>query len=179
MHRSSYSPARAVAVVGISAAAIECGKLALAALPNIEVVSILVAVFSYSFGYLGLLATVVFVAIEPMLYGFGSWVVSYIVYWPLLSLVFLLLGRMRIKSRWLITGIAVLMTFFFGVLSSLVDVGLFSGFFESFWARFSVYYVRGIVFYALQIATNAVIFPLLFPFLTERLGKIAKKFNKS
>lgn len=174
MNKNKISPARAVAIVGISAAAIECGKLALAALPNIEVVSLLVATFSYVFGPLGFLATVIFVSIEPMIYGFGSWVISYIVYWPTLSLVFVLLRRLRVKNRFLVSGIAVLMTFFFGVLSSLIDVGLFSGFFENFFTRFYIYYARGIIFYALQIACNATLFPLLFPFLTKKLEIIIK-----
>ena len=174
MNKNKISPARAVAIVGISAAAIECGKLALAALPNIEVVSLLVATFSYVFGPLGFLATVIFVSIEPMIYGFGSWVISYIVYWPTLSLGFVLLRRLRVKNRFLVSGIAVLMTFFFGVLSSLIDVGLFSGFFENFFTRFYIYYARGIIFYSLQIACNATLFPLLFPFLTKKLEIIIK-----
>ena len=169
------NPARTVALVGICAASIECGKLALMALPNIEVVSILVAAFSYSFGYLGLCATVIFVLIEPMLFGFGTWVVSYLIYWPALSAVFILLGRVRIKNRWLISGIAVFMTFLFGVISSLVDIGLFSGLYEDFFTRFFIYYVRGIPFYALEIATNAVIFPTLFPLITSRMRMIGER----
>ena len=169
------NPARTVALVGICAASIECGKLALMALPNIEVVSILVALFSYSFGFSGLLATFIFVLIEPLLFGFGSWFISYLIYWPLLSLVFLFLGKIKMKNRWLITVIAVTMTFLFGVISSLVDIGLFSGLYEDFFTRFFIYYVRGIPFYVLQIATNAVIFPMLFTFLAKRLKKIGER----
>ena len=169
------NPARTVALVGICAASIECGKLALMALPNIEVVSILIALFSYSFGFSGLLATFIFVLIEPLLFGFGSWFISYLIYWPLLSLVFLFLGKIKMKNRWLITVIAVTMTFLFGVISSLVDIGLFSGLYEDFFTRFFIYYVRGIPFYVLQIATNAVIFPMLFTFLARKLKKIGER----
>jgi energy-coupling factor transport system substrate-specific component len=169
------NPARTVALVGICAASIECGKLALMALPNIEVVSILIALFSYSFGFSGLLATFIFVLIEPLLFGFGSWFISYLIYWPLLSLVFLFLGKIKMQNRWLITVIAVTMTFLFGVISSLVDIGLFSGLYEDFFTRFFIYYVRGIPFYVLQIATNAVIFPMLFTFLAKRLKKIGER----
>ena len=169
------SPARAIALVGISAATVECGKLALAAIPNVEVVTLLLALYGYAFGYLGVAAALVFVAIEPMIYGFGSWVVSYMIYWPLVAVVFMLLGRARIKNRLLLTAVAVCLTFFFGVLSSLVDIGLFSGFFDNFFARFAIYYARGVPFYAAQIITNAVMFPLLFPFLAERLGRIFRR----
>ncbi len=171
------SPAAAVALVGISAAAIECGKLALMALPNIEVVTLLVALFSYSFGIYGLSATVIFVCIEPLIFGFGPWVILYFIYWPLLSLLFVLLGRAKIKNRVLITGIAVLCTFIFGILSALVEIGLFSGGYDNLFSRFLIYYTRGIMFYVLQIAANAILFPLLFDFLARRLSAVKKAFS--
>jgi len=173
--KKSISPARAIALVGISAATVECGKLVLAAIPNVEVVTLLLALYGYAFGYLGVAAALVFVAIEPMIYGFGSWVISYIIYWPLVAVVFMLLGRARIKNRLLLTAVAVGLTLFFSILSSLVDIGLFSGFFDNFFARFFVYYAHGVPFYTAQIVTNAVLFPLLFPFLSDKLMRIFRR----
>ena len=86
--KKSPNAAKKIALVGIAAATVECGKLALSFLPNIEVVSILLAVYGYVFGYAGVLAAVVFVCIEPLIWGFGSWAVTYFIYWPALSLVF-------------------------------------------------------------------------------------------
>lgn len=170
-------PARAVALVGIMAATIECGKLALSFLPNVEVVTLLIALFSYVFGWLGVFSAVVFVTIEPLIYGFGSWVITYLIHWPLVAFIFLLLGRARVKNRVLLTSAALILTLFFGVLSSLVDIGLFSGFFDNFFYRFGVYYARGIAFYAVQLACNAVLFPLLFRFLAEKLSRIKRKMS--
>ena len=169
-------PARYVALVGIMAATMECGKLALSFLPNIEVVTLLHALYGYVFGAAGIVASLVFVCIEPLIYGFGTWVPAYLLYWPLVSLVFWLLSRLRVKNRWLITAVAVLLTAWFGVLTSLVEIGLFSGFFDDFFARFSVYYLRGIPFYVAEIAANAVLFPLLFRFVTEKLLRIKAAF---
>ena len=161
--------AKTVALVGIMAASIECAKLALSFLPNIEAVSLLVALYSYVFGGVGILAAVVFVAIEPLIWGVNTWVISYFIYWPLLALVFLMLGKKGIKNRFLIASVAVIMTFFFGIITSLVDVGLLVGYFDNFLYRFGVYYARGVVFYLLQIGTNAVLFTLVFPFLSKKL----------
>ena len=107
-----------------------------------------------------------------MIWGFGTWFVSYIIYWPLLALIFFMLGRLRIKNRFIITSVAVSMTFFFGILTSLVDIGLFSGSFDNFFYRFGVYYARGIIFYAVHIASNLVIFLLIFTPLRKMLEKI-------
>ena len=173
MVKNSY--AKDVALVGIMAATVECGKLALAALPNIEVVTLLIALYSYVFGWRGVAASVVFVIIEPLIYGFGSWVVAYFIYWPLLAVVFFLLGRMKIKNRFSLTAIALVMTVFFGVLSSLVDIGLFSGSFDNFLYRFGIYYLRGIPFYLLQIGCNAVLFLFIFPFLRDGMKRFASQ----
>lgn len=170
------SPARAIAFVGISAATVECAKLALAALPNVEVVTLLLALYGYVFGLWGVLSAVVFVSIEPLIYGFGTWVASYVIYWPLVALVFALLGRFCVRGRIKITAVAVLLTVFFGVLSSLIDVGLLSGFFDNFLYRFGIYYARGIIFYAIQIACNAVLFFFLFDFLRDKLLRIKRSF---
>jgi energy-coupling factor transport system substrate-specific component len=173
MKRSNVtSVAKRVATVGIAAATLECGKLALAAIPNVEVVTLLTAIYGYTFGVWGVLASVVFVCIEPLIWGFGSWFITYLIYWPLLAVTFAILGRLRIRSRILLTATALVSTLFFGVLSSLVDVGLFMGYFDRFLYRFGIYYMRGIAFYAIQLATNAVIFPILFIPMHRMLKKI-------
>jgi len=170
--RQTANIARSVALVGVMAATLECGKLALSFLPNVEVVTLLLALYGYVFGWLGVCASLVFVCIEPLIYGFGSWVISYFLYWPLVSFVFMILGRLKVKGRIPLTCMALILTFYFGVLSSLVDVGLFSGSFDNFFYRFGIYYARGVVFYAVQLACNAALFPLLFPLLEDRLRRV-------
>ena len=176
--KRAISGARAIALVGITAATVECGKLALAALPNIEIVTLLVALYGYVFGWYGVASAVVFVSIEPLIYGFGTWLPAYFIYWPLVAVVFMLLRRAKIKNRWILTAAAVGLTVFFGVLTSLIEVGLFSGGFDNFLYRFAIYYARGIVFYAVQIGCNALLFPLLFNYLADKLSIIRQKVMK-
>ena len=171
------SPARTIALVGLMAATVECGKLALALIPNVEVVTVLLALYGYVFGASGVMAAVIFVCIEPLIYGFGTWVITYFIHWPLVAVAFMLFSKLRIKNRWILTALAVVLTAWFGILSSLVDVGLFSGTYEKFWYRFGIYYARGITFYLTQIICNAVLFPLLFTYLAGKLEKIKKQFE--
>lgn len=174
-HRShEWSGAKKIAFVGISAATIECAKLALAFLPNVEVVTLLTALYGYSFGWLGVLSAIVFVCIEPLIWGVNTWVVLYFIYWPLVACVFMILGKARIKNRWILTLTAVILTTLFGLLSSLIDVGLFSGYFDNFFYRFSVYYLRGMPFYIAQIITNAVLFLSLFSIASTKISKFIK-----
>ena len=172
MRSFSGGAAKKIALVGISAATIECAKLALAFLPNIEVVTLLCAIYGYVFGWLGVLSAVVFVCIEPLIWGINTWVILYFIYWPLVAFVFMFFGKAGIKNRWILTSVAVFLTVCFGILSSLIDIGLFSGYFDNFFYRFSIYYLRGLPFYLAQIATNAVVFPLLFIPITNKIKRL-------
>ena len=164
--------AKAVALVGIMAATIECGKLALSFLPNVEVVTLLCALYGYAFGWLGVVATFVFVCIEPLIYGFGSWVITYFIYWPIVAFVFMLFRKNKLNNRWIFTVVAVGMTVLFGLLSSLIDTVIYLGVNEYFFSNFGLYYLRGVVFCAIQIACNAALFPTAFVYLSGRLLKI-------
>ncbi|MGN0789573.1 MAG: hypothetical protein ACI4MY_06500 [Christensenellales bacterium] len=171
--------AKKVALIAIMTATIEAGKLALSAIPNVEVVSLLCAVYGYVFGLIGVVSIVLFVGIETLIWGVNTWVLSYLIYWPMVCMIYWLLGRLKVNSRLIITAVIVVLTAFFGVLTSLVDVGLFSGFWEDFWQRFAIYYSRGVVFYVVQIVCNAVVFPLLFLPLAKVLTKFKDKFLDS
>lgn len=176
--RKTSKATRYTALIGMMAASIECAKLALAAIPNVEAVSLLIAIYSYVFGWAGVVSAFVFVCIEPLVWGMGTWFVSYLIYWPLLAFVFLFLGKSEVRNRFLVTAIVALMTFFFGILTSLVDIGLFSGSFDKFFYRFGIYYARGAMFYALHIGSNFIIFLFAFPLLRDFLFKIRKSVFK-
>ena len=154
--------ARFVAYTALAAASLTAGKFVLSAIPNVEIVTLLCAVYGFVLGAQGVLATCIFVACETLIYGLGPWVISYAIHWPAVALVFWLLSRFIKPSRVIPTIVAVIMTTSFGVLTALVDVGLFSGFWDDFGQRFAIYYARGAVFYVTQIVCNALVFPLLF-----------------
>ena len=63
---------------------LEVSKLALAALPNIELVSFWIILFTLSMGYRTLYAVYAFVLLEGILYGVHFWWVAYL-YGVLLS----------------------------------------------------------------------------------------------
>ena len=100
--RRKENPAKSAALIGIMAATIECVKIALAFIPNVEGVTFLIALYSFVFGWHGVVAALVFVCIEPLIWGFGSWVITYFIYWPTLGMVFLFLGRRGIKNRFIL-----------------------------------------------------------------------------
>ena len=165
-----------LALIAVMTATLSAGKFALMALPNVEVVTVLCALYGYCFGWMGLIATSLFVLIDTFIFGVGSWVLTYVIYWNIVCLIYWILKRFEISNIVLITFIAAVLTTFFGVLSALIDVGLFSGIKGDFFAKFAIYYTRGAVFYITQIVTNIVVFPCLFPILSKTFDKLNQKY---
>ena len=81
---------KTVALIGVMAASVECAKLALSFIPNVEVVSLLLALYGYVFGWMGVVCAFVFVLTEILVWGVGSWLVSYLIYWPMLAFIFMI-----------------------------------------------------------------------------------------
>ena len=175
MHIKEITNVRTVATVGVMAATLECAKLVLSFLPNIEILSLLTAIFGYVFGWAGVVSSFIFVLIEPLIWGFGPWFITYLIYWPSLALVFMLLGRRGVSNRWIISAIALLMTVGFGLISAVIDCALYLGINEHYPKNLLIYYLRGIGFYLAQIGCNAVFFPTLFIFLSAKLSQIKDK----
>lgn len=75
-------------------------KEALAALPNFEAVSLLIILFTLSFGARALGAVGVFLGVEGLLYGFGSWWVMYLYVWPLLWGLTILFKKLPLQMKW-------------------------------------------------------------------------------
>ncbi len=150
--------------------------MALAMIANVEVVTLLCGVYGYVFGPIGVVAISLFVVIETLIWGFNTWVLSYIIHWPMVCIIFWLLGKLKVKNVFILTATAVLLTAWFGVLTSLVDVGLFTGFYQDFWKRFAIYYMRGIVFYIVHVVCNVFTFLFLFKPLSVALNNLKSKF---
>lgn len=174
--------AKRIALAAVFVALVSGGKLALMALPNIEVVTILLALAGYCFGALfSLSVSLVFCTIETVLWGFNTWVLYYFVYWPLVGIIFALVGKSRIKNRWAAAGIAAAMTFFFGLLSTATDTLIafggsgfvFNG--ADFFLRFGILYARGAVFFAVHIVSNFLLFVFLFVPLCELVSRLKAK----
>ncbi len=129
-------------------------QVALAALPNIELVSLLVVLYTLFFRWKALLIIYVFVLLEGLIYGFGLWWVNYLYIWAVLWGAAMLLRNMRATLGWVILlagfGLA------FGLLCAIPY--LFIG-----GPGLAVsYYISGIPFDLLHCAGNAVTAAVLF-----------------
>lgn len=171
-HKTRYN-AILIAVSALYAALIVGGKEALAVLPNIEVVTLLVAVCAYVWGLQVVFPAVnVFIAVDVAIWGVNTWIISYLIHWNTVAVCFWLLGKARFKHRAVevtaATALAVALTTLFGVVTSAVDVlvgftgkGFFVDF-DNVLYRFGVMYTAGASFYIAQIVCNLALFAVAF-----------------
>lgn len=167
------NPALYIAITAMFSALLVGGKQALSAIPNVEVVTIVVALCSYVWGLgVALPAVFVFIAIDVAIFGPNTWVISYIIHWNCLAVVFWLLSKIKVgkvAKVVLATTLAVVMSALFGLLTSAVDtcVGFVQGGgfffdFDNFGKRFVAMYLAGIPFYATQVLCNLALFAIGF-----------------
>ena len=139
----------------------------MAALPNIEPVSLMVMIFGAVFGWKALFPVAVYVAAEILFYGLGPWNINYLYVWPLLAVLAMLMRNVRHPLAWaVLSGVFGLM---FGALCAPVDVFIGGvGYAVSKW-------VSGIPFDLTHCAGNFVIALLLFAPLRNMTEKMYEK----
>lgn len=162
--KRSRLAAEYVVKVAVMSALLTALKFALSFIPNVEVVTLLIMVYAAVFGAAYTLpAVVVFCAVEIAIYGVGSWVILYFIYWPMLAAVSCLLFAKR-RNIFLAVAVAVVMSALFGVLSACCDtlyvaVGLYEGDLAHYWLA---YYVRGLYFDLVHVVSNFIVIAVLF-----------------
>lgn len=180
-----------VARVALIAALLTVGKMAFAAVPNVEVVTVLIIVYGATLGLpYALTATLIFCTVEMAIWPPHTWVLLYYIYWPALALVSSLALR-RNNVLWatiFAVVIGVVGSFLFGLLSACVDtlfcVGNLTP--EDLRKYWIAYYLRGVYFDVVHMISNGIIVGVLFAPLVllvrgiapDACAIVSRKFKK-
>ena len=148
-------PLKELVLLSFLASLITVGKLALAAIPNIEIVSFLFVLYTVIFGAKrSLIIAFVFATIEILIWGIGVWTIGYYLFWPLLIGMVCVLPH-RLKNIWGYTFISGLFGFLFGLLFAIYSAPLTG---ISIW----VYWMNGIMFDVVHMIGNIVVMLILY-----------------
>lgn len=156
-----------IVIIGMLSAIMITVQVAFAFLPNIELVSLLIILYTLIFGRKTLFIIYVFVILEGLLYGFGLWWFNYLYVWTVLFLIVSLLRSIRSPFFWAI--ISGLYGLSFGALCSIpyfISSGIPSGF---------AYWIAGIPFDVTHGIANFAITLVLFYPLFSILNSINKR----
>ena len=142
-------------------------QLGMAFLPNIEVVSTLIILYTLSYKKLVFPILYTFVLLEGVVFGFGIWWVSYLYIWSILALIVLALRKMDSALLWAVVSGAFGLSF--GVLCAipyLISGGLYAAF--SYWSA-------GIPYDILHCAGNFVLTLALYRPLSHLLKRLRRE----
>lgn len=137
---------REVVLLGLLGAVLFVAKMAMAPLPNIEPVSLLVIVYTLALGWKALCPIYIYAALECMIWGLSYWSISYLYVWAVLALLTMLFRRMESPVGWAVLSGAFGLCF--GALCAVVY--LFAG----GWAFAVSWWVSGIPFDVAHCAGN-------------------------
>lgn len=85
--------------IALLGALLYVAQISLSFLPNIEVVTLLIVIFTKNLGKEGTIACFVYVGLTAITWGFGIWWLTYLVVWPVFSL---LVYKLRKIDSWFI-----------------------------------------------------------------------------
>ena len=155
---------RQVALFGMLGALTFGAKVAMAGLPNIEPVSLMVMLFAVAFGLKGLYPVYLYVLMEILLYGVNLWNLNYLYIWAVLF--FGAYAMRKLKSSLWFALLSGLFGLAFGLLCSPVYM-VIGGF--SYGIR---WWLAGFAFDIPHAIGNLVIAALLFAPLRKLLTKL-------
>ena len=142
-------------------------QVALAALPNIHIVALLIIITTLCFSWHALFSVAIFVMLEGLIFGFGIWWISYIYIWALLVPVVILFRNNESAIIWAV--IAGMHGLFFGALTAIPYL------FIGGWNMAVSYWVAGIPFDLVHCAGNFVVTLVLIKPLTKLIKTLTKK----
>lgn len=159
-----------ICLFGILGALTFAAKYVMSWMPNIEPVSLMVMLFAVTFGIKALFPVYLYVMMEILFYGLGTWNICYLYVWPILAVLALCFRKMEHPLGWaMLSGVFGL---FFGALCGIVDIFIGGfGYALSKW-------ISGIPYDLLHCAGNFVIALLLFVPLRTLLGNLCKRMAR-
>ncbi len=142
--------------------------MALAVLPNIEVITLLIMVYTHKFGIKALIPTYVYVFLEILLNGINLWVIMYLYVWAMLVL--MALPFVRLKSQRIavvvLTVIAGLFGLLFGTLCAIPYIFMFDLTYAVSWV------VSGLPFDIIHAVSNVITVGVLYIPLIRTMDRI-------
>lgn len=161
--------ARDVALMGVMLATIEAVKRGLFFITNVELVTLLIILYTLYFGWRIFYVIAAFTLIEGCLYGFGLWWIMYVYVWPLLAFLTHLFRKK--ESVWFWSFFSGIYGLLFGALCTIPY------FFIEGIDMVVSWWIAGIFYDILHGVSNFVLCLILFVPLKKALVKLKNRFE--
>ena len=155
-----------IVLIALLSAIILAVQVVLAPLPNIELVSLLVILYTLTFRYKALFIIYIFVLLEGLIYGFGTWWFCYLYIWTILWGITMVCRNITSPFLWAVISGAY--GLFFGLLCAITYLFIGGP------SMALSYWISGIPFDIPHCIGNFVLALVLFRPLHTLLDKLAK-----
>ena len=159
---------REIVLYALLGALMYAGKMALAFLPNIEPVSLLIIVYTLVLGSRALWPMYLYIALEWVTWGISAWSINYLYVWLILFGLTMLCRHMTSPLNWAL--LAALFGLFFGLLCAPVYV------FVGGWAYAFSWWVSGIPYDLLHCIGNFSLTLVLYKPCLNTLRQLHSRF---
>lgn len=156
---------QSIVLIGVMVATLEAAKWALSFIMNVEIVTLLIILYTLFFGRKIFFAIYTFVLLEGFFHGFGIWWFMYLYVWTILALLTLLFRKQRSVLFW-----SILSGFYGLIFGALCSVPYF---FTGGAATAFGWWVAGIPADILHGVSNFILCLVLFAPLRNVLQKIS------
>ena len=164
MGNSLKLSAKDITLIGLMVAIIEVCKVLMKDLPNIELTTVWIIMFTLYFGKKIIYVVPTFIIIEGTMFGFGMWWIMYLYLWPLLA--FVTWSFRKNNSAWfwaVIAGIFGLFFGFFGSFPYIVTSGPLAAF---------TWWIQGIPWDITHAVANFVLMLVLYQPIRQIMNRV-------
>jgi energy-coupling factor transport system substrate-specific component len=170
---------RDIAIIGMLGALLVAVQIGLSFLPNIELVSILIIVYTITLMKKTTYIISIFIILEVLIYGFGPWSINYLYVWFILYLISMIFRKEKSPLLWAILSglyglsfgaLCAIPYFFIGSIGNTITNGFNMAF---------AYWINGIPFDILHGIANFFVTFTLFNPLYKILNLLTHKNYKT
>ena len=161
-----------IAQIGLMVAVIEVSKFALSGMPNIELTSFWLIMFTIFFGWKIVAVVPAFILIEGAFYGVHIWWIMYLYAWPLLVTIAWIFKK--VESVWFWAIVSGLFGLCFGALCSIpyFVIGASTGGFMAGIRTAFTWWIAGIPWDFVHCAGNFILMLILYHPIKYAFGRI-------
>lgn len=161
-----------IAQIGLMVAVIEVSKFILSGLPNIELTSFWLIMFTLFFGWKIVVVVPVFILLEGTIYGMHLWWIMYLYAWPLLVFIAWLFRKNTSAILW--AAISGIFGLCFGALCAIpyFFIGLSTGGVSAGLRAAVTWWIAGIPWDFVHCGGNFVIMIVLYHPVSKAMGWI-------
>ena len=159
---------REIVLYGLLGGLMTASQVAMAALPNIHIVGVLVLLCAQLFGLRALYPVYVFVVLEILIFGMGLWAINYLYVWAILVLIGVVLKKAH-AGRFAWAAAAGVFGMLFGALCAIPH------YFLGGWSMAFAYWISGIPYDLIHGVANFSLTLILLPPLSRILSQVLQE----